>query len=95
MLQLGIQEKGLQLISQYDDNVPNYVFIDAQRVNQIILNLLQNALKFTNDGSITLTVSYDGRCNKLMFKVRDSGIGISEKDKDKLFTMFGKIEQTS
>jgi signal transduction histidine kinase len=61
----------------------------------VVLNLLQNALKFTFDGSITLKVSYNRHASELIVSVADTGCGISSDDRAKLFTMFGKLESSS
>jgi signal transduction histidine kinase/ActR/RegA family two-component response regulator len=61
---------------------------DGQRLRQVLLNLLNNAVKFTQEGHILLTVSLDGPRQRLRFEVRDTGIGIEEAVIDRLFTRF-------
>jgi signal transduction histidine kinase len=68
---------------------------DKGRLKQILMNLIANALKFTFEGSIILNL-FLGEINgdkMLIFKVTDSGIGIKETDKEKLFTLFGMISE--
>jgi len=56
--------------------------------------LLSNALKFTNEGSITIEVEFDTDTNKLLFNIIDTGIGIRKVDQVKLFKMFGKLSSS-
>lgn len=69
--------------------------LDAQRVTQILLNLLSNALKFSSEGKtidITTTVENDGEHSKVNISVKDQGIGISEEDQAKLFQPFQQVQ---
>ncbi len=80
MFQLQAQEKGLSLTLECDRGLPPIVTIDVQRVKQIIINLIGNALKFTFRGRISLganlgSAKKDGR-TMLQFIVRDTGIGV-------------------
>lgn len=77
LLNFQARAKGLQLILSYADDLPNWVKVDANRLSQIVINLLNNALKFTEEGSITLTVSRIPGTDRLRFEVRDTGLGIS------------------
>ena len=54
--------------------------------------MLQNAFKFTVKGHITITVSYDEVGSQIKVNVKDTGIGIKDEDKDKLFELFGKLK---
>ena len=56
--------------------------------------MLSNALKFTNEGSITIEVEFDTDTNKLLFNIIDTGIGIRKVDQVKLFKMFGKLSSS-
>jgi two-component system, sensor histidine kinase len=69
--------------------------LDEQRVKQVTLNLLQNALKFTFQGFIKVFISYDLHYQRMYVSVQDSGIGIKKEDQSKLFSMFGKLEDSS
>ena len=57
----------------------------------MLINLVGNALKFTRNGSILISVSYDNYTKMLSFKVKDTGLGIENNDKPKLFTMFSRV----
>ena len=75
-------EKGLELIYLQDDNVPQMILGDEMRLRQILVNLLGNAVKFTNHGEVVLSLcssSFDSTTVELHFSVRDTGIGISKR----------------
>jgi PAS domain S-box-containing protein len=90
-----IQEKNLELITQYDNAIPEVLLGDPVRLNQIILNLVSNAVKFTTNGNITVSVrllSEDTEKVTVEFEVADTGIGIS---KDKIAGIFENFQQAS
>ena len=75
--------------------MPDEVITDEERIKQVLINLIQNAFKFTlAGGSITIQLSYDVDHDFIIFRVMDTGIGIKQEDKDKLFKLFGKLEAT-
>jgi len=85
--------KGLSLKLEMDPKLPLSIQTDPNRLMQIIINLTANALKFTFKGSITIGVQKDPEDDKkIQFSITDTGIGIKEEDKGKLFKMFGKLE---
>lgn len=90
-----IQEKNLKLIKKYDTKIPKVLVGDSVRLNQIILNLISNAVKFTNKGSITVSVNLlsteEGK-SMIEFTVSDTGIGISE---DKIEHIFENFQQAT
>lgn len=67
---------------------------DRQKVKQIVLNLLSNALKFTPAGSVTMTVSYDARARQVVISVRDTGVGIPLEDQVKVFEDFRQLDSS-
>jgi CheY-like chemotaxis protein len=90
-----IQEKNLELITQYDNTIPEVLLGDSVRLHQIILNLVSNALKFTTEGKITVSVrklKEDDKKVTIEFAVSDTGIGIPE---NKIGTIFENFEQAS
>ncbi|CDW74528.1 multi-sensor hybrid histidine kinase [Stylonychia lemnae] len=95
VVRLAISEKGLNLEFKCSDRVPDELITDSQRINQVLLNLLQNALKFTPKGIIRVHVDYQDHSDTLKFQVKDQGCGIKSEDKKKLFTLFGKLEATA
>lgn len=84
-----IKEKNIKLIVKLR-NVPNIVIGDQDRVKQVLVNLLQNAIKFTEKGEICIEAKYTK--NILRFKIMDTGIGIKQENLDKIFDPFIKIE---
>ena len=69
---------------------------DERRIKQIMINLIRNALKFTQAGFISLQVIYNGwPSNKLTIAVQDTGVGISAEERPSLFTRFGKLLRTA
>jgi len=86
-------QHSLKLELKVNNDIPTYIETDENRLKQILINLLGNAFKFTVEGSISLEVSQDPEDDKyLLISVNDTGIGIKEEDKDKLFKMFVKLE---
>ncbi len=86
-----IQEKNLELVTDYDKNIPEVLVGDPVRLHQIILNLVSNAVKFTSKGKITVRVkmlSEDDEKATMEFSVTDTGIGIAEQKIDKIFENF-------
>jgi two-component system CheB/CheR fusion protein len=92
---LKIKEKNLELIQEFDDNIPLMVLGDSVRLNQIILNLLSNAIKFTHKGKITLSVRLlqeDRENVEIEFVVSDTGIGIAANKINSIFNVFEQAE---
>ena len=90
-----IQEKNLVLVKNYDDKIPGVLVGDPVRLNQIILNLVSNAVKFTTNGTITVDVRLqheDEHKVTIEFSITDTGIGISEK---KIGNIFENFQQAS
>lgn len=86
-----IQEKNLKLVTHYDTNIPEVLIGDPVRLHQIILNLVSNAVKFTNHGKITVSVDLLSQTSEnatLQFAITDTGIGIKETKTDKIFENF-------
>ncbi len=98
MVRLRVDEKGLTFNLEFDENVPKMLYGDEVRVKQVITNLLTNAVKYTEKGSVTFTLSYDkieDSDDEIMLNVsiKDTGIGIKEEDIKKLYTEFERIEE--
>lgn len=92
--QLRIEEKDLKVITKYDENIPKAIVSDPVRISQILINLINNSKKFTNNGgSITIEVKLIERTNEtafVKFIITDTGIGIT---KEKLETIFEPFVQ--
>ena len=95
VLAVSADEKGLQLRTEMDRDIPAWLVGDPLRLAQILNNLLGNALKFTRHGFIVLAVSVvrrNMRSVELEFSVRDSGIGIRTEDQAHLFEAFTQVD---
>lgn len=95
MISSRIANKDVVFVIDIDRNVPRKLYGDVVRIKQILLNLLGNAVKFTNFGKISLTihstVDEDGEL-RLIMEVADTGIGIREKDQANLFLEFTQVD---
>jgi signal transduction histidine kinase len=88
-----IRRSNLEVASKLRGTVPK-LRTDRQKVKQIVLNLLSNALKFTPAGSVTILASYDGRGREVSIAVRDSGVGIAAQDQVKVFEDFRQLDSS-
>lgn len=85
------QEKGLTLQLEVDPDVPDVMNTDPQRLGQVLKNLLSNALKFTQQGSVALRVSR-APGNRLAFAVKDTGIGVAKDQQELIFEAFRQAD---
>ncbi|KAJ8575708.1 hypothetical protein ON010_g3506 [Phytophthora cinnamomi] len=94
------REKHIKLTLECSPKVPQRVIGDVSRLRQVLLNLLSNAIKFTNEGSITVRCNMvpspdlPKHCVKLLFQVIDTGVGMDDEEKSRLFSLFTKLERT-
>lgn len=98
MLDIKSNDQGNKLILNIDEKVPRYVMGDSMRLKQILLNIANNAVKFTKNGKVEIDISYIAEYNnrhKIGFKVIDTGIGILKSDQSKLFKHFSQLNQTT
>ena len=89
LLKVKAEEKGLSMQTKLAADIPDYIYGDPTRLNQILLNLLGNAIKFTEKGSVSLSVTAE--VDKLRFAIRDSGIGIPAAQLDHIFESFEQV----
>ena len=88
-------EKGLVLSVTYDEDIPPVLIGDPVRLQQVLLNIAGNAVKFTEKGGVTISVNLEGgtilggQC-KLRFEIRDTGIGMSQEQQSKVFESFSQ-----
>ncbi|MCF6283000.1 MAG: ATP-binding protein [Candidatus Polarisedimenticolaceae bacterium] len=85
LITLQVKEKKLDFKINYHFPLPNEIEADTLRIKQILFNLLDNAVKFTDDGSITIEVSYDVNKKQLHIAVIDTGTGITEQQQVRIF----------
>jgi PAS domain S-box-containing protein len=92
MFRIKTDEKKLNFIFEYLDELPRYVVTDEGKLRQIMVNLVGNAVKFTKEGGIALRARVKEKSDKMRFtvEIEDTGPGIAEKDIDKLFQKFGQ-----
>ena len=95
LIRFRAEEKGLELAFTIDPQIPLQLVGDDLRVKQVLTNLLTNAVKYTEKGSVTLKAELlateEGQA-KIRFSVIDTGIGIKEEEKDKLFQAFDRLD---
>jgi len=94
MLKLHANQKNLQLLFELDSNTPKYIRADEQKLRQVIINLLNNAIKFTIEGSVTLRSKLDELNNQLLFEIEDTGIGIAAEEINSLFQAFVQTQNS-
>lgn len=98
LFETKIQEKNLRLIKEYDNKIPETLVGDPVRLHQIILNLVSNAVKFTNKGKITVCIkmlSEDDNNAIIEFAISDTGIGIPETKMGSIFENFQQASSTT
>lgn len=96
MMKMKAREKSLKFSVNIRPDVPNSIVGDAQRLRQILINLANNSIKFTEKGSINIRVSLverDSLQATLRFVVSDTGIGIPQQAMDSLFKVFSRVKQ--
>jgi signal transduction histidine kinase len=91
MLQPIAMKKDLELLIEIREQEPVLIMADRRLIKQALINLLNNALKFTKDGYVKLTVETENE--EVLIHIEDTGIGISPKDHNKIFKNFHRVEQ--
>ena len=101
MIFFRAQEKNLKFEIKVDDSLPEELIGDAVRVRQVVVNILNNAVKYTNEGGVKFFVEKAetkapavGETINLVFRVSDTGIGIKEEDLEKMFDKFERVDLT-
>ncbi len=88
-----VKKKGLKLILDYNENLAIWVYGDSLRIEQVLINLFSNAVKFTQQGQICFRLIQDA--NHFKFSVKDTGIGISNDQLVRLFTPFEQADKST
>jgi signal transduction histidine kinase/CheY-like chemotaxis protein/HPt (histidine-containing phosphotransfer) domain-containing protein len=97
MITVRAEEKGLSLALDFDKNIPKILNGDEVRIKQIITNILTNAVKYTEIGSVTFSIGYekikdDPDSVNIKVSVKDTGIGIRKEDMDRIFSKFERVD---
>ena len=95
IIRLLAADKSLELITNINDPLPKLVEVDGTRLRQILWNILFNAVKFTQKGHVTLTVSAtrpDNDVSLVTFVIEDTGVGIPDSEIDKIFAMYYQVD---
>ena len=98
LLSIRSHKKGLELIYDIQPDVPEAVIGDPGRIRQVLVNLVGNAIKFTEDGEVFVNVeeeSHEDTVTRLHFIVKDTGIGISADQQEKIFEAFSQADGTT
>ncbi len=95
MIGVRAKGKGLALVFEIAPDIPTAYYGDDLRIRQVLVNLLTNGVKYTQQGSVTLSVTgkVEGENAVLHFSVKDTGIGIKEEDLGRLFSKFERIDE--
>lgn len=97
LIKISAAQHALTLRITYDENLPYQLFGDVGRIRQVLINLLNNAVKFTKRGYVSLDVSgkiIDATHVRLVFKVEDTGVGIRPEDMKRIFESFQQIDMS-
>lgn len=98
LVSVKARAKELVVTTNIDDSLPIWIVQDITRLRQILVNLLGNAVKFTNEGSVEISISADPARNKeqrIHFSIRDTGIGIPADRLDRLFQSFSQVDSST
>lgn len=98
IMKVHASDKELEFLLNIDPSMPPFAMADPVRLKQILINLLGNAIKFTKQGEVELSISYTGLSDKdgvYRFSVRDTGIGITEQQQNRLFQAFIQADNST
>ncbi|MBQ9391517.1 MAG: response regulator [Lachnospiraceae bacterium] len=98
MTEKKAKDKGLSFSIEVDEDIPENLYGDELRIKQVMINIINNAIKYTKEGSVNINISYlkvenHERNIELVIDVSDTGIGIKEDEKNKLFTKFQRLDE--
>lgn len=95
LISIEAHNRGLEIVTDIDYGLPQFVMGDPTRTQQILLNLIKNAVKFTSTGYIRIILNHDKKNNMLLFQVQDSGIGIPEEKQKQIFSDFYQVDAST
>ena len=96
MIRIKATEKALSFDVVIDEILPKRMYGDSEKIKQVVLNLLTNAVKYTSVGGFSLNVSMEERNDKeavIRISVKDTGMGIKKEDMDRLFTAYERLDE--
>ena len=98
MIRVRSDEKDLYFDVDVDETLPVRMYGDCGKIKQIVLNLLTNAVKYTEEGGFIFSVKVEGKSEeddriRLRFSVKDTGIGVKEEDRERLFTAYERLDE--
>lgn len=96
MIWIKAQEKNLEFHLDIDSSIPSQLYGDEVRIKQILINLLNNAVKYTSEGAVTLSVRCERRgvnAVRVCYSVQDTGLGVKQEDIPDLFSAFKRIDE--
>ena len=91
LLTINARNKGLELYSDINPTVPDFVIGDPTRLKQILINLVTNAVKYTENGNVSVNCTFEPKSNLLSIEVKDTGRGIPKDKMDYLFKNFFQV----
>lgn len=96
MISLKAQDKGLELLFEIEPDIPKEYYGDDIRIRQVLVNLLTNAVKYTERGTVSMSVSSTTEGDKaiLHYTVKDTGIGIKEEDLSRIYDQFERFDES-
>jgi PAS domain S-box-containing protein len=91
------EDKKIEFITNFSPSLPDYVLSDSTRIRQILINLIGNAIKFTEGGSISVDISTNlsGKFPTIFFRIEDTGIGIPKDKLDDIFLKFTQADEST
>lgn len=94
LMDLRAKEKRLRLEFNFDGKMPQFIKTDATRLRQVLLNLVGNAIKFTEQGNVRVVARYDHDKRQMAFEIADTGVGIASKNLSMLFQPFTQVDSS-
>lgn len=95
MISIRVMDRNIEFVVNVDADIPRKLYGDGKRIRQIFINILNNAVKYTKDGTITLTVRREVYLEDeilITATVKDTGVGIKDADKERLFVEFERLD---
>ena len=94
MLEISAKKKNIELMIEHENNPPINVHADKEKIEQVIINLIENSIKYGRENGTTEIVVQDLVENKIIVRVTDNGIGVKENHIDRLFERFYRVDQS-